>query len=301
MSRQAISCAVLLLVALLPCSAADKPRTTPPPHGYHDIKVGRSVIRVKDEPKPTDTSHNIDLGKTSAFSNKTFDTNFASLSKNDSAAEESSNKRFSTHSFSTSNYNQSDQKYQTVAYKESARHSDDFSKSYDLPAANSNANRTFDTKTSDFQGKKAQIAQTTAKVDPFAAPSSLNEKTFFDPALKHVKRDPYATGMDVERLANLPNRPLTIDEVRNLINHEQIPDLNSKPDAPTKPLNDPNWEPPTVAPMAHEPDGRRAHWSIPASHVDSVPIAPPADMDGPNDLPSPGEMAHPENSEPLPK
>ena len=228
----------------------------------------------------------MDFSKSSSMATKSFDTGFASISKTDTATEQNS-QEFSTHAFATADYSQSIPKYQTVAYNDSSRSSDSFSKDYELPPANAAGSQSFATKTSEFQGKVAPDVETPAKTDPFATPSSLSAKTFFDPQMQHIRHDPYATGMDVQRLADLPNRPLTIDEVRNLINHEQIPDLNEKPDEePSKALNDPDWSPPTVAPAAR----------------DSIPTPPPAEMEKDGELPAPGEMAQPpENSEPLPK
>ena len=300
MSRRVPACALLLLAGAVPCTLA-APVDHPPP-GYHDVTVGsgktKSVIRVADAAAPhfsngsssdANTSapynpENMDFGKSSSLANKSFSTGFASLSKSDTAAEQSA-RPFNTSSFTTSGFNQSDRKFQTVAFTESARGSD-FNKSYVLPAADTMASQSFTTKTSVYQGKTAPDVQAPPKVDPFATPSSLSEKSFFDPQIRHIRHDPYATGMDVQRLADLPNRPLTIDEVRNLINHEQIPDLNEKPDAPSKALNDPDWSPPTVPPLAR----------------DSIPTPPPAEAEKDGDLPSPGEMAQPpENSEPLPK
>jgi hypothetical protein len=312
MSRQARYCALLALAAALPCAAsADKPAPTPqgfskPPPGYHDVTIGsganKSVIRVADSPKPhvngeapsSDGRYDpekLDFSQSSPLSNKSFATSFSSLSKS-ATAQETKLPRFNTHAFNTSSYNQSDRKYATMAYDESSRGSDDFSKTYKLPPANAGANRVFPIKTSDFQGKTALLAQGPSKTDPFATPNALNDKTFFDPEMVHVRRDPYAAAnqLDVKRLTDLPNRPLTIKEVRNLINHDQIPNLADKPEEDgdnDKPLNDPRWAPPTVAPMA--PDNSLA--------------IPPADTEKQGDLPAPGEMAQPppENSEPLPK
>jgi hypothetical protein len=305
MSRSVTSCAFLLMAAL-PCLAG-APADRPPP-GFHDVTIGsgdhKSVVRVQDSTGPhfhggssPDSGPNaaydpeaMNFGKSSSMADKSFSTSFASLSKNDNVAQGLGSQQFATHSFTTTDYRQSGSKYQTAAYKESSRSSDEFSKTYALPAstgAGADANRTFAVQASEFQGKTAQEASVPGKTDPFATPSSLSEKTFFDPELKHVRRDHYAPNLDVERLADLPNRPLTIDEVRNLINHEQIPNLNAKPDESSKALNAPDWSPePTPAP----------------ARADNLPVAPPAEMEKDGDLPSPGEMAQPpENSQPLPK
>jgi hypothetical protein len=308
MSRQA-HLVLLLLAAALPCTAGAP--ADPPPPGFHNVTIGtgnqKSVIRVADSAGPhmnggsePDSSPNapydptaLNFSKSSPLAGKTFSTSFVSLSKNDNAAQSLGLQPFATHSFATSSYNQPDSQYQTVAYRESSRSSDAFSKTYELPTSGNSgadASRTFAVGTSEFQGKTASEAQVPTKPDPFATPSSMSEKTFFDPMMKHVKHDPYATGLDVKRLADLPNRSLTIDEVRNLINHEQIPDLETKPDEPSRALNDPDWAP-EATPAVSQPD-----------RADNLPVAPPAELDKDNELPSPGEMAQPpENSEKLPK
>jgi hypothetical protein len=318
MSRRALSCALLVLGGALTAwaspssSAPEKQAYDKPPPGYHDLTVGsgagKTVIRVRDSMKPTmeggsssasdgnyDPEH-MNFNKSSPMADKSFSTSNVALSKNNKAAESQAQLKFNTSSFATTSYNQSGQKFQTAAYHQSARGSDGFSKAFTLPgndAVDTSANKSFAGKTSEYQGKTSQIAQaqgqTPSKADPFATPSSLNEKAFYDPMMNHVKRDPYAAPLDVKRLADLPNRALTITEVGNLINHEQIPDLNAKADEENKALNlnDPKWRPPTAAPM------------IP----DSPPVAPPAELEKPGELPAPGEMAQPppENSEPLPK
>jgi hypothetical protein len=332
MSRQALCCALLVLAttlttwanSLTPASRkqavlaawanqqnsaqpnpAPHPQQQPaynkPPPGSHDITIGsgagKRIIRVQDSAKlqmhgesssasegPYDPER-MDFNKASSLSDKSFTSGDALFSKGDSSAGMQAKLKFNTHSFSTAGYNQSDQKFQTAAFSESSHHSNDSGKSFALPGDNSDANKGFPAKTSEYQDKTAQIAQAEpSKADPFAAPSSLNEKTFYDPMMNHVKHDPYATGLDVKRLSDLPNRPLTIKEVGDLINHEQIPDLNSDPTAEKDlNLNDPKWKP-------HE------------ALRDSTPVAPAAELDKPEDLPAPGEMAQPpENSEPLPK
>ena len=258
-----------------------------------------TVIRVSDEHKntlknngPSDGTYDptrLDLDHASMYANKTFSTGEAKLSKDDSAENARDHKRFITGSFATSTYNQSDRTFQTAAYKSSSHTSDDFTKAYQLPGADSDANHTFSVKGSELQDKKALIADNPKnKIDPFATPWSDGDKRFFDPAMTHVKRDPYAAanGLDVKQLNDLPNRPLTIDEVRGLINHEQVPDLNKPPETESKPLNDPNWEPAL---------------STPALSNKAAPATPPPDETKDDELPSPGMMAKPETDAPQPK
>ena len=82
-------------------------------------------------------------------------------------------------------------------------------------------------------------------------------------------------------LNELPTRPLTIDEVRNLINHGFKPDTNKPPPPESKPLDDPDYKP-EPRPAASEPI---------------------IDDDKNDPVPAPGTIAHPppEDSEPLPQ
>jgi hypothetical protein len=289
----------LALVILAPLgSSADTPSSD---KGYRDVKVqsgGKTtVVRVKDSVGPRlhgesaggpYNPENMDLGRTSSFADKSFSTRNSALSKNDTAAEARGDNHFLTKSFSgtkpdsTSDLNR---KYQTSSYTKSSRASDDFHRSFATSSSSMTQDKdvSFASKTSDLQGRTANLGG--PQKAPFSGLSDLSNKTFTDPEMTHVKRDPFASanGLDVSRMVDLPNRPLTIDEVRNLINHETIPNLDAKPDAASKPLNDSGYEPPTAAPMAHDD------------------LAPPGPEEKDAGLPSPGMMATPESSEPLPK
>ena len=267
------------------------------PAGFHDVKMSNgSTVRVADQPKPrifggssSDGApydpESADFSRTSSFANKSFNPAGVALSKNQTAEEARDGKRFPSSAYATSRFGAADRPFQTVAFADSSRSANETGKGYLLPGAY-DSGKPYDTgKKSEFQDRNALVAQ--KKVDPFSAPDSLTEKSFSDPAMTHVKHDPYsaANGLDVSRLNNLPNRPLTIDEVRNLINHEQVPDLSSKPEPASKPLNDPNWTPPEVAPMIDRP------------------VTPgPTTEDKSGDLPSPGMMSQPTAAPaPIPK
>jgi hypothetical protein len=293
----------LCFLVVLVLSAARLPasESTPPSPGYHDVTVqtdGKpTVIRVKDSigprlhgESPADGHYNpenMDLGRTSSFANKKFSTSESALSKNDTASEARTDNRFITKSYSdvkpdsTSDFSR---KYQTTAFANSARASGDLQKTFATSTSDmAQTKETAFAKTSGYQGQTAVLGG--PKNPPFSGLSPLGDKTFSDPEMMHVRRDPYAANLDVSRMVDLPNRPLTIDEVRNLINHETIPNLDAKPEPPTKPLNDPGYEPPVQAPFAHEPSN-------------------PGPEEKDDGLPSPGTMAAPpapENSEPLPK
>jgi hypothetical protein len=287
------ACVAVFLVTAGPLVRASDPPA--PEDGYHvvkGIKVKDSVgPRLHGEPPSNGTYNpeNMDLGRTSSFANKAFSVQDSALSKSSTAAEASGDHVFSTKAFATGVKSDSDshfnQAYPTSSYTPAGRGTDDLHKSFATTSSKITQDKSspFPVKASDFQGRTAVLEN--EKNVPYAGFSPLNDKTFYDPAMKNVRRDPYASenGLDVAHMINLPNRPLTIDEVRNLINHETIPNLNEKPDAPSKPLNDPDYEPPTAAPPAHG---------------DTAPPGPDEKESG---LPSPGMMATPESQEPLPK
>ena len=265
------------------------------------VKSGKktATIRVRDIPgprlDPPSTGkydpQNLDLGRSSTFAGKQFSTSNAALSKKDTAIEGRAGNSFITKPFA---FGKSDagsdfgKAYKTSTYTESARGSDDYSKKTFATSSSSlaqNKDAVFANKTSSFANQSAVLDG--SKKAPFSGTSDLNDKTFSDPEMKHVRRDPYSAGngLDVERLVDLPNRPLTIKEVRNLINHETIPHLDEKADDDIKALNDPEYEPPA-----------------PLQDYRPKPL-PPEEKD--NSLPSPGMMATPtpppENTQPLPK
>ena len=252
------------------------------PAGFHDIKVaGGKVIRVSDPAKgPVG-----EFARTSPFADRTFSPANSSLSQSDTAPE-ANHQPFVTGSYGTSSYTRADQAFQTASYHTDARSSDSFAKAYALPAANDSFAKPYAVKSSDLQNQEALIAQKQPP-DPFATPWTQGDKKFYDPALRNVKQDPYSGGgLDVNRLTQLPNRPLTIDEVRSLINHEQVPNLNGKPDAPSRALNDPAWEPPLKLPEVDEK---------------GAPVTPPPDETKDGELPSPGMMAQPAGTLPAQK
>ena len=109
---------------------------------------------------------------------------------------------------------------------------------------------------------------------------SMANKQYLGPGAQHVPSNVFIKeNVVLTRVNDLPNRPLTIDEVRNLINHETKPNTDAKPDAPSKALNDPNYKPEPLRDLSLIKDEDKD---------DSVP--PPGMMSRP-----------PENSEPLPQ
>jgi hypothetical protein len=115
------------------------------------------------------------------------------------------------------------------------------------------------------------------------ASNSMSNKTYLGPGAQRVP-DGLAIKDNIilSRMSGIPDRPLSIDEVRNLINHGTKPDTSVPPPAPSKALNDPGYRP--------EP-------------LREMPV-PDSDDDKNDPVPPPGTMAAPpapENAEPLPQ
>jgi hypothetical protein len=108
-------------------------------------------------------------------------------------------------------------------------------------------------------------------------------KQYLGPGAQHVP-----DGVNVKenvvlsRVSDIPNRPLSIDEVRNLINHETKPNTDEPSEPASKPLNDPTYQPEPLRDNPHPGNAK----------VDD-------DKDDP--VPSPGTIADPESAEPLPQ
>jgi len=125
-------------------------------------------------------------------------------------------------------------------------------------------------------------------IDKFSAP--MANKTFVPSEPANVKHNlgEFGNG-DSLSVSELPSRPLTIDEVRNLINHGFRPDTSQPPPPASRPLNDPNYQP---EPLRIEP----------TESENPAPKNVKDDDDKDDPVPPPGTMAEPpENAEPLPK
>jgi hypothetical protein len=253
------------------------------------IKTGDKTVYIKVK-KQHDPYANLSSSERSFFSkespmaNKQFDSNDASVSKSNTSFRQQS---FLTKSYSFDGKSQSnlilpnlDTKVATSTATTYGRNASGFDKSFATSSSNSTQNKKvlFASNTSDYQGRTATLGthQTDASVTfPLAG------KTYQGPETTYARHDLDQVSQGLSRMTDLPNRPLTIDEVRNLINHETKPNTNSKPEPASKPLNDPDYKP------------------VPSP-------APPAADENKGDLvPSPGMAAAalqpPENSEPLPK
>ncbi|HEY0257297.1 MAG TPA: hypothetical protein VGC39_07635 [Candidatus Methylacidiphilales bacterium] len=186
---------------------------------------------------------------------------------------------FDSSSHSVPNLNAKPTFASTTAYDRTAA---GFDRSYQTSSADAGQNRTalLASTTSPDQGRTATFEKQTSA----AFASDLAHKTFegdeAQAAHRHLSRN--KTGQ-IE-VTELPDRPLTIDEVRDLINHGFKPNTEVKPEEPSKPLNDPDYKPQPLR-------------DVPA------PAASEDDKDDP--VPAPGIMSAAavpvENSEPLPQ
>jgi hypothetical protein len=161
-----------------------------------------------------------------------------------------------------------------------------FDKSYETSTSDVSPNRmaALGASNASADQNRAAVLGGPEKPEPMTT-DAMAHKSYQDPALQHVT-DYDAMVQDkivISRMSGLPNRSLSIDEVRDLINHGTTPDTNVKPEESGKPLNDPEYKPKPLRDMP-----------------------PPGSSDDDKDdpVPPPGTMAAPqapENSEPLPQ
>jgi hypothetical protein len=158
-----------------------------------------------------------------------------------------------------------------------------FDRRFDAARSADEQDRTFATTAASESGQTAVLGGNAVKKFAYAD----SGKTYEGPDADAVKRDLNRMNNGLESMKDLPDRPLTVDEVRALINHGVKPDLEEKPPEASKPLNDPGYMP-DPAPAPERNPG-------------------PVDLKDQNDeVPAPGTIAHPgvvapENSEALPQ
>jgi hypothetical protein len=284
---------------------------TPPSSddGYKTVSVdtgGKPIpVRVQEEKNPyagvasPEENAKYDperiFSRTSAMADKTFtgSVNFAGQGNTDYNKPSDRNTfvtkpySFDTKSSSIPDANTKSEFGSTSAYSKSAS---GFGKAYPTSTADAGQNQAaaLASTTAAEQGRAAVLGGPTP--DTFA--SSFADKQFegdeADAAKRHLSRN--HNGQIV--IDDLPSRPLTIDEVRQLINHGFKPDTDVQPEGePAKPLNDPNYKP---EPLRESPQPEAA----------SAPATAPSDDDKDDPVPSPGMMSAPpapENSQPLPQ
>jgi len=262
------------------------------------IKSGNSTLNIQvKEPSnpyrnvsssgPSDKYQpdRIDFGSTSPLANKQFLSSDTPISKSDPIAQST----FITKSYFTGAMSQThpssanlDTQVSLPASNAYSRNAAGFNKAFTTSGFNAGQNRTaaFASKTSPDQDRTALLG--TQPNNAFGSP--LASKTFLGPEADAIHRDLSRMNQGLMGIKDLPNRPLTIDEVRALINHGVKPNTSAEPGPQTKPLNDPDYKP-EVSPDPPQPR------------------ASSKDNDQEEGVPSPGTMAAPpppENSEPLP-
>jgi hypothetical protein len=160
-----------------------------------------------------------------------------------------------------------------------------FDKNYAASAGATEQNRTAvlgTTPTAEEQGRSAILGD--SEHGEVLAANSMAGKQYLGPGAQKVPDGVVIhDNVTLSRMSDVPNRPLSIDEVRDLINHGTKPDFDTKPEEPSKPLNDPNYKP---KPLRDDPSPESAD-----DKTDAVP--PPGTIANP--------QAAPENSEPLPQ
>jgi len=287
--------AVTFLTAGTPLLADDQTASS---DGARTLMVdagGKSLpIRVKDAANPyKNVSSSYTPGKydpespnfsaTSSMANKSFSAPSDSVSKSNADSQSvfaTKSYNFDPSSPSAPNLDTKAGVPTTSAYN---RSDSDFDKSYATSRADADQNRRslLASETSPDQGRTSTLGDETA--DTFASPLTSQVFRGDEADASHRSLNRMQNGQML--VTDLPNRPLTIDEVRALINHGFKPDTSVQPpseEEQSKPLNDPNYKP---EPLRETP--------------------PPATDDDKDDaVPPPGTMAappSPENSEPLPQ
>ena len=286
----------LLAVALVttsPTLFADQAPTAPP--GYKIVNIpagGRTIpVLVKDQSDPlknvgkSGTGGNYDPQKLfssrSMMADKTFssgaDTNFEhdALSKSD--------RTFVTKTYldpAVASGNHFDTKENLPTAAAYSRGATGFDRAFATASADDQT-RTASfagTSTSSYQNRTAAFVGPQTPEDMAFRP--LAEKQYLGPGAQNVPAGyEIKENVVISRMSGLPNRPLSIDEVRNLINHDTKPNTDVPAAEPTKALNDPDYKP--------EPSR-------------DVPTRTDDDDKG-DAVPPPGMMAAPENAEPLPQ
>ncbi len=276
-----------VLLADDPTAATDSGKVVQLPSGAQ-LKVQEAdPYKHLHVPPPSDKydPRNYSMNQTSSLANKQFSADTIAVSKNGASLVHDQTS-FATKSYTqltpanptVQNYNA---KYSTSPVSDVQHGDTQFTKSYTTTNSSleHNAASSF-ASTSPDQNRTATLGGKGTKV--FAANM---EKQYLGPGAQHVPDGLVKENVVVNHVKDIPNRPLTIDEVRSLINHGFKPDLDSAPNESSKALNDPEYKPEA---SPEPPETSR----------------PPVTEDDKNDpLPPPGTMSQPppENSVPLPQ
>ncbi len=285
----------LTLVATGPLLRADDPPASSDGYKIVPIHAGSKTVpfRVKDQPDalahasfPDELDPRRAFSATNPLANKSFSLPSTSFLPGNSHLKSRDQDAFITKAYDDNEASPSSPHPDTHATfptsaAASTRNAAGFDRSYPTSGVDAGQSRAawFASVTSPDQNRTAALAAGTISTPV----SPLADKTFQGTEAGALHR--HLTRLDNGQMlvTELPNRPLTIDEVRDLINHGFKPNTDVKPEEPSKPLNDPNYKP---VPLRDTP-------------------APPEDDDANDPVPAPGTMsappAPPENSEPLPQ
>ena len=243
---------------------------------------------------------------TNPMSNKSFALPTSSLSRGDADFTDPSRNAFATKSYVDSGSSESNSNMNTKSrfptFAANSRPASGFDRKYETASTDPALNHPAEfasSATSVDQNRSAPLGN--REKDLGLAADSSFDKAYLGPGAQNVPADlEPKENIVISRMSDVPSRPLSIDEVRNLINHETKPDTSSKPEEPSKPLNAPDYKPEPLR-DSPSPDGATAPRPgkfdlVPASDV-------PSDDDKNDPVPDPGTMATPppENSEPLPQ
>lgn len=264
--------------------------------GTHIVNVsvgGKTIpIKVRDEANPLKKVHMDDpldhqrvFSETSPMANKIFDMPTGTFAKSD----DHDKNNFITKSYTDPNTQTAFgfTPAETHAAAFSSKTSHDFDHGYSTANGQDAAqHQSFNGATSSDDQDRTAVAggeKQDLSVDPMA------NKQYLGPGAQNVPEGILVKeNIILTRVSGIPDRQLTIDEVRNLINSGTKPNLNEKPDEPSKPLNDPNYQP---EPLRGDPSPPPLPSNLKA--IDD-------DKDDP--IPSPGMMSTPpENTEALPQ
>jgi hypothetical protein len=241
---------------------------------YKNLHVPPPAPAEKYDPR------NYSMNQTSSLANKQFSADSIAISKKGPLDGQAN---FATKSYGTLNseaqaYNG---KYATSNATEVDHGDAQFNRNYATSSSKmSQSQATSFASTSNDQNRTSDLGDKKSKV--FDAGLA---KQYVGPGAQHVPDGSVKENVVLASVKDLPNRPLTIDEVRGLINHGFKPDLNDQPTDPSKAMNDPDYKPEA----SPEP-------------IETIKV--PVTEDDKNDpLPSPGTMSQPppENSVPLPQ
>jgi hypothetical protein len=305
-----------LAAGLLFLRADDPPALKPPPGYkvvYRDVGGGKkAAIFVQEQMDMSGLTRNLAddpldpqkvFSETNPASNKTFMP--ASAPGSDKSSGINAQQSFETKVYDTSTTSSvydtgAKPTYHTASYagaKAAAGYDQSFATT-DTPSDMSKAHSPFAPVGAAEQNRAAPIDAKTYGTFASADANKDFNGPEADAIRQHARPGAHIDG-DLQLVGEIPNRPLSIDEVRELINHGFKPDLDQPPPPAGKPLNDPNYQP---VPLRIEP-----------TSADDAPAPVPAaaspgtgghkvDEDDANDpVPSPGMMADPpENSEALP-